>query len=71
MGIFVGEISNARFCHSSKHIFMDENLFTLLNLILLGIAGLGVLFYLIFLTRKRLSSGYTHPKDHTTHSPPQ
>jgi len=50
---------------------MDENLFTLLNLILLGMAGLGVFFYLIFLTRKRLSSGYIHPRDNDkTHSPP-
>lgn len=50
---------------------MDENLFTLLNMILLGIAGLSVLFYLIFLTRKRLSSGYTHPRDNDkAHSPP-
>lgn len=42
---------------------MEENLFVLLNLIILGIAGLVVLIYLIYLTRKRLRSGYTHPKD--------
>jgi hypothetical protein len=50
---------------------MDENIFSLLNFILLGIAGVVVLLYLIFLTRKRLTSGYKHPKDKTDHSPPQ
>ena len=41
---------------------MDENLFVIINLGLLGIAGVAALIYFVYLTRKRLGSRYTHPR---------
>jgi len=49
---------------------MDEDFFIVLNLILLGIAGVAVIVYFVFLTRKRLGSGYTHPRKEPPTPPP-
>lgn len=42
---------------------MDEYLFTVLSIILLGVAGVVAFLYFVFLTRKRAASGYIHPKN--------